>query len=190
MKCEICGKETPYFTEIDGPMEGKTRTIYLCEEHQERMYKRIVDCMLDMGSSHIMESEDDSVMQRRMRYNYRPHWQGNNCCVNCMHLYQGPNDLACNVIGGRVYKGDTCSAFKRRGYVINEGTPDETILERIKESMDDKPMPIVTPLKVHWDMAHMKDIANVLEWLYIRGIGMHGMDEKIEEAIRRIGGEE
>lgn len=52
MRCEICGKEAPYFTETYDPMEGKVRTIYLCEEHQETMYMRIVDAML-----YLMESE-------------------------------------------------------------------------------------------------------------------------------------
>ena len=52
MRCEICGKEAPYFTETYDPMEGRQRTIYLCEEHQEKMYMGIVDAML-----YIMESE-------------------------------------------------------------------------------------------------------------------------------------
>jgi hypothetical protein len=174
------------------PAEKKARTVYLCEEHQEKLYKRIVDCMLDMGTSHIRESEESSVMQRRMRYNYRPQWSGYDCCMNCMHLFfVGPHGLTCNVIGGRIYKGDTCSAFKRRAYVINEGTPDERIIERIKETMDNsKPMPIMTPPELHWDIAHMKDIAKVLSWMYARGIHMCGTDEEIEAAIRRIGGEE
>ena len=55
MKCEICGKEAPYFTETYNPMEGKVRTIYLCEDHQEKMYMRIVDAMLYMGSEHLGE---------------------------------------------------------------------------------------------------------------------------------------
>ena len=55
MKCEICGKEAPYFTETYDPMEGKVRTIYLCEEHQEKMYMRIVDAMLYMGSERLGE---------------------------------------------------------------------------------------------------------------------------------------
>ena len=186
MKCEICGKEAPYSTKTYDPAEKKTRMIYLCEEHQEKLYMRIVDAMLDIGSSYIRESEEDTAMQRRMRYNYRSQWSGHDCCMNCMHPFLGPHGLTCNVIGGRIYKGDTCSAFKRRGYVINEGTPDEKILEKIKEAMDDKPMPIVTPPKLHWDIAHMKDIAKVLEWLYVNGIGMHGMNEYIEELLRNI----
>lgn len=55
MKCEICGKEAPYSTETYDPMEGRVRTIRLCEEHQERMYMRVVDAMLDMGSEHLSE---------------------------------------------------------------------------------------------------------------------------------------
>lgn len=55
MRCEICGKEAPYFTETYDPMEGKCRTIYLCEEHQEKMYMRIVDAMLYMGSERLNE---------------------------------------------------------------------------------------------------------------------------------------
>jgi len=55
MRCEICGKEAPYFTETYDPMEKKARTIYLCEEHQEKMYRRIVDTMLNMGSEYIIE---------------------------------------------------------------------------------------------------------------------------------------
>ena len=183
MKCEICGKEAPYFTETYDPMESKARTIYLCEEHQEKLYKRIVDCMLDMGSSYIRESKENSVMQRKMHYNYRPQWSGYDCCMNCMHPFLGPNGLTCNVIGGRIYKGDTCSAFKRRGYVINEGTPDEKILERVKESMDDKPIPIiqVQPMK-----DKIRDIGKVLAWLYSQGILMNGRDDHIEELLGNI----
>lgn len=187
MRCEICGKEAPYSTETYDPMEGKARTICLCKEHQEKMYMRIVDCMLDMGSSYITESEEDSVIQRKMRYNYRSHWQGNDCCMNCMHLFfVGPDGLACDVIGGRVYKGDTCSAFKRRGYVINEDTPAERILERIKETMDDGPMPIVTTPDLESISERLKEIGKVLAWLYSQGILMNGRDDHIEELLNNI----
>lgn len=194
MKCEICGQDAPFFTETYDPEEDKARFIYLCEEHQNKMYRKVVDAMLDMGSLYITESEESAVIRRKMRYNYRHNWQGNDCCMNCMHPFLGPAGLTCNVIGGRIYKGDTCSAFKRRAYIINEGTPDERILERdtdaitkaIKESMDNRPIPIVTtPTE-----KQRKDIAKVLEWLYIGGVHIHGTDEKIEAAIRRIGGEE
>ena len=50
MKCEVCGEETPFFTETYDPEEKKSRTIYLCKEHQSKMYKRIVDAMLYMHS--------------------------------------------------------------------------------------------------------------------------------------------
>ena len=54
MKCEICGKGDLYFfTETYDPVEKKSRTIFLCEEHQEKLYKRIVDAMLDMGSERL-----------------------------------------------------------------------------------------------------------------------------------------
>lgn len=193
MKCARCGKDAPFFTDSYDPVRKENITMYLCEEHQiEFTYKMAAFVRGDGEVARtITESEESTVRQRKMRYNYRRYWQGNDCCMDCMHPIVGPDGLTCNIIGGRVYKGDTCSAFKRRGYVINEGTPDERILERIKETMDNsKPMPIVTPPKIHWDIAHMKDIAKVLEWLYIGGVHIHGVDKEIEEAIRRIGGEE
>lgn len=67
---------------------------------------------------------------------------------------------------------------------------DDVVAKIIKEAMDDKPMPIVAPPELHWDIAHMKDIAKVLSWMYARGIHICGTDEEIEAAIRRIGGEE
>ena len=73
---------------------------------------------------------------------------------------------------------------------INDVIPETRAARAIREAMDDKPMPIVAPPKLHWDMARMKDIAKVLEWLYIGGVHIHGTNEEIEAAIRRIGGEE
>lgn len=55
MRCEVCGKEAPYSTETYDPIEGKARTICLCEEHQEKMYMKIVDAMLYMGSERLGE---------------------------------------------------------------------------------------------------------------------------------------
>lgn len=72
---------------------------------------------------------------------------------------------------------------------VNDALAEIKAVKAIKEAMDDKPMPIVAPPKLHWDIAHMKDIAKVLSWMYARGIHICGTNEEIEAAIRRIGGE-
>ena len=132
MKCEICGKEAPYFTETYDPMEKKSRTIYLCEEHQEKMYKRIIDTMLNMGSEYIIE------------YNTR--------------ILKLPESL-------------------------------DVDKEAIRQVMatNNTAMPII---QVHPVNDKIRDIGKVLEWLYVNGIGMHGMNEHIEELIRNITKEE
>lgn len=62
MKCEICGKGGLYFfTETYDPVEKKSRTIFLCEEHQEKLYKRIIDAMLDMGSERLNEYKNGTL---------------------------------------------------------------------------------------------------------------------------------
>ena len=77
---------------------------------------------------------------------------------------------------------------KMAAFVRGDG---EELARSIREVMDNsKPMPIMTLPELHWDMAHMKDIAKVLAWMYARGIHICGTNEEIEAAIRRIGGEE
>ena len=61
MRCEFCGKNAPYFTETYDPMRKRVRTIYLCEEHQEKMYMRIVDAMLNMGSERLNEYKNGTL---------------------------------------------------------------------------------------------------------------------------------
>lgn len=193
MKCARCGKDAPYFTDSYDPVKEENVTMYLCKDCQIEFTHKMAAFVRGDGEDArtITESEESSVIQRKMRYNYRRYWQGNDCCMNCMHPSMGPDGLTCNVIGGRIYKGDTCSAFKRRGYVINEGTSDERIIERIKETMDNsKPMPIIPAPILTPTGECFKDIAKVLSWMYVRGIHMHGTDEEIEAAIKRIGGEE
>ena len=132
MRCEICGKETPYFTETYDPMEKKSRTIYLCKEHQEKMYKRIVDAMLNMGSEYLSE-------------------------------------------------------YKRGILKIPEiSDADKEAIRKVMEA-NDTAMPII---QVHPVNHAIRDIGKVLEWLYVNGIGMHGMNEHIEELIRNITKEE
>lgn len=128
MRCEICGKEAPYFTETYDPMEGKVRTIYLCEEHQEKMYMRIVDAMLYMGSERLGE-------------------------------------------------------YKKGVLKVPEITDaDKEAIRKVIEA-NDTAMPII---QVHPMKDTIRDIGKVLEWLYIRGIGMHGMNDNIEKLLRDI----
>ena len=128
MRCEVCGKEAPYFTETYDPAEKKVRTIYLCEEHQEKLYKRIVDTMLDMGSEYIVE------------YNKR--------------ILKLPETL----------------------------DVDEEAIRKMLEA-NDKAIPIIQepPMK-----DTIRDIGEVLAWLYAKGVLLHGMDEHIEELLNNI----
>ena len=38
-KCEICGMDAPFFTEIYNPQRSVSRTVYLCKEHQSAMIR-------------------------------------------------------------------------------------------------------------------------------------------------------
>ncbi len=80
-----------------------------------------------------------------------------------------------------------CEKHQREFYDrMNDAISEIKAVEAIREVMDDKPMPIViTPAE-----RQRKDLAKVLEWLYIGGVHIHGMNDEIEDAIRRIGGEE
>ena len=83
-------------------------------------------------------------------------------------------------------RGDGYDWCDDRGYAIKEDTPDEKILERIKETMDNsKPMPILTPTS-----ECIEEIGKVLSWMYCRGIHMFGTDDGIKATIDRIRGRE
>ena len=192
-KCARCGKDAPFFTDSYDPVKEENVTMYLCKDYQIEFTHKMAAFVRGDGEAAgtIKESEENSI-RLKMKYDYTHHNLGGTSCLNCEFISCGGDKVChCDLLGCRVYKGDICKGFKRRSWHINEGTSDEKIIERIKETMDNsKPMPIVTPPELHWDIAHMKDIAKVLEWLYIRGVNIHGTDEKIEEAIRSIGGEE
>lgn len=128
MRCEFCGENAPYFTETYDPMRKRVRTIYLCEEHQKKMYMRIVDAMLHMGSERLNE-------------------------------------------------------YKKGILKLPEATDADK--EAIRKAMEanDKTIPII---QIHPMKDTIRDIGKVLEWLYYRGIPIHGMDEEIEELLRNI----
>lgn len=128
MRCEICGKEAPYFTETYDPMEGKVRTIYLCEGHQEKMYMRIVDAMLYMGSERLGE-------------------------------------------------------YKKGLLKLPEVTDaDKEAIRKVMEA-NDSAVPLIEIRPMHYVI---RDIGKVLEWLYINGITVHGMNGHIEELLKNI----
>ena len=83
-----------------------------------------------------------------------------------------------------------CERHQREFYdKMNDALAEIKAVKAIKEAMDDRPTPII-PVVITPAERQRKDIAKVLEWLYIGGVHIHGMDEEIEAAIRRIGGEE
>lgn len=191
MKCARCGKDAPFFTDSYDPVKEENLTMYLCKDCQiEFTHKMAAFVRGDDGARTITESEEDSV-GLKMKYGYTHHNLGGTRCLDCEFISCGEDKVChCDLLGCRVYNGDICKGFKRRGWHINEGTPDERILERIKETMDNsKPMPLITPTVTPMD-ERLKDIAKVLGWLYRRGILINGINEEIEDTIRRIGGEE
>lgn len=182
MKCARCGKDAPFFTDSYDPVREENLTMYLCKDCQIEFTHKM--------AAFVRGDGEDGSIRSKMKYDYTHHNVGTTKCLDCEFMSCGEDKVChCDLLGCRVYKGDICKGFKRRGWHINEGTPDERILERIKEAMDDKPMPLIIPTVTPID-GRLKDIAEVLEWLYIGGVHVHGTDEEIEETIRRIGGEE
>lgn len=192
-KCARCGKDAPFFTDSYDPVREENVTMYLCKDCQIEFTHKMAAFVRGDGEAAgtIKESEENSIRLKR-KYGHTHHNLGGTSCLDCEFISCGEDKVChCDLLGCRVYKGDICKGFKRRSWHINEGTPDEKILERIKEAMDDKPMPIIpTPIVITPAERQRKDLAKVLEWLYIGGVHIHGTDEEIEAAIKRIGGEE
>jgi hypothetical protein len=129
MRCEFCGKNAPFFTETYDPMRKRVRTIYLCEEHQEKMYMRIVDAMLHMGSERLNGYKDGTLK-------------------------------------------------------VPEATDaDKEAIRKVLEA-NDTAMPIIQARCSIKDT--IRDIGEVLAWLYAKGVLLHGMDEHIEELLNNI----
>lgn len=58
--------------------------------------------------------------------------------------------------------------------------------EAIRKNIEANDTTVLPLIEIHPVNNVIRDIGKVLEWLYIRGIGMHGMNEKIEELLRNI----
>lgn len=67
---------------------------------------------------------------------------------------------------------------------------DAEVARIIKEAMDSKPMPILTTPILTPTGECLKEIGEVLSWMYCRGIHMFGTDDGIKAAIDRIRGRE
>ena len=177
------------------PADGLYCGIFRNKVYKDDTCKLFMKCAASQVPD--VDEEDEPIDPKsepvglKMKYDYTHHNAGGTRCLDCEFISCGEDKVChCDLLDCRVYKGDICKGFKRRGWHINEGTPDEKILERIKETMDDnKPMPLITPVITPID-ERLKDVAKVLDWLYCRDIHMHGTDEEIEAAIRRIGGAE
>lgn len=73
---------------------------------------------------------------------------------------------------------------------VNDALAEIKAVKAIKEAMDDKPMPIIPAPILTPTGECIKEIGEVLSWLYCRGIHMHGIDDGIKATIDHIRGRE
>lgn len=57
-KCEVCGKEAPFFTDTYDPLKKVNRNICLCSVHQHELYVEI-DLFLKLETIAHNEAEEE-----------------------------------------------------------------------------------------------------------------------------------